>query len=454
MEKNIYETKSVNTLIFTFSFPAILSLIVEIMTSVVDTIFAGHIGEASVHALTVMGLISPVLSIYTAFQSLYAVSTSILVARYLNNSRIRDGYLTTGILFTVIVSSIVSIISFLNMDTILHLLGLENENFLLAKGYLSIQLISNLFSAIGYTLTSCIRAFGYPKIEMTLTILSVAVNVIGNAIFAFGFNMGFVGLAFGTLASEIFCVLFSVLWMGKNKLLPVFNNLFNISIFSKACELFCIGFAQTIIQVLSGCTGFFLNNSLLIYTTANHVAVWNIIQKLYTLLLMPIVGITQGVQTVIAYYSGHKYETKVQKTIKLTIAYTVLYGILASVSIFIFGEKILKIFGTSDVVFSIGMTVIKIVFLTFPVVGIFYTILTLFEVTGHEIKAVALSLIRQVFLMLPLVYLLPYLFKDTDYSVFLSIPISDVIVLLIAIGMQRKKENKIYKKHNNQLNVK
>ena len=149
MEKNIYESKSIRALIVTFSIPAILSLVVEIMTSVVDTVFAGHLGATSVNALTAMGLLSPLLSIFTAFQALYAVSTAILIARHLNNKEERNSYFSTGILFTILVSLTVSILSFWGMDNILHLLGAEGEVFDLAKKYLQIQLVSNIFSAMG-----------------------------------------------------------------------------------------------------------------------------------------------------------------------------------------------------------------------------------------------------------------------------------------------------------------
>lgn len=89
MEENIYEKKSINSLIIYFSIPAIFSLIVEIMASVVDTVFAGHLGSISVDALSTMGLISPILSVYTAVQALFSVSTAILIAKNLNNEEKR-----------------------------------------------------------------------------------------------------------------------------------------------------------------------------------------------------------------------------------------------------------------------------------------------------------------------------------------------------------------------------
>lgn len=438
MEKNIYESKSVCSLIFTFSLPSILSLIIEIMTSVVDTIFAGHLGKMSTHALTAMGLLSPVLSIYIAFQALFAVSTSILIARHLNKREERDSYFATGILFTFIVGILVSIFSFIGMDRLLQLLGAKQGVFILAKQYLKIQLVSNVFSALGYTLTSSIRAFGYPKKEMVFTTCSVGINIISNFLFAFGFNMGFKGLAMGTLVSEICCVILSVSWLIRKGLLPHMSHLRNIRLFSRAKELFWLGFAQTVIQTLGSCSGLFINNSLMTYATISHVAIWGIVQKIYTLMLMPIVGITQGVQTILAYYNGHNQEEKKHKTISLTMIYTTLYGFVALLLIFIFGDKVLRIFGTSTILLSASISVLKIVFLTFPLVGVFYTILTLLEVTGYEMKAVALIMLRQVFLILPLVYILPNLFSQFNNVIFWAIPIADICVLTISLILNRK----------------
>lgn len=438
MEKNIYESKNMHALIFTFSMPAILSLLVEIMTSVVDTVFAGHLGRESVYALTAIGFLAPLLNIYTAFQSLYAVSTSIFVARYLNDKTARNKYFSTGILFTFFVSILVSALSFWEIDPLLRLIGAKKEVFSLAASYLRIQLVSNIFSALGYTLTSCIRAFGYPKTELLLTISAVIVNVLSNIIFAFHFHLGFSGLALGTLTSEIFCMISAIVWLANKKLLPQPLNFFERKIFTRGWELFRLGFAQTIIQACSGCTGFFINHRLALCTVGNYVAIWAIVQKIYTFTLMPIVGITQGVQTIIAYYSGQAQNTKKTAVLRLTVFYTVLYGCISTFVIFLAGGKFLHFFGASAEILWKSTEVLKIVFLTFPILGIFYTILTLLEVTGHEIKAVILTLTRQLFLIVPLIQLIPALFPQQNNAVFYAIPVSDLLVLLVSFLLIRK----------------
>lgn len=438
MKKNIYEKKSVHSLILYFSIPAIFSLIVEIMASVVDTAFAGHLGEISVDALTTMGLLSPVLSIYTAFQALFAVSTSIMIAKYLKDQEVRDEYLITGLCMSFVASVGVSITSYLIMPRLLSFLGATGKIAILAQKYLKIQLFSNVFSALGYTLTSCIRAFGYPRIEMVLTGLAVFVNIVFNSIFVFWFDMGFKGLAYGTFVSELFCCVVSLLWLLKHQLLWTKCQISWKKLKKYTFELLKLGISQTVIQSLAGCTAFFVNQSLMLHTTLDHVAVWNVVQKIYTLFLMPIVGITQGVQTIIAYFDGHQEENKKKKTLITTISYTVIFGLAAVTLVFFFGKNILSLFANSGNIYQLGNGILRIVFSTFPLMGIFYTIMTLYEVTGHEGKAVFLILIRQVFLMIPLTYLLPKIFPDFLVAVFWAVPIADIMALLMAVFTKSK----------------
>ena len=438
MEDNIYEKKSINRLILIFSVPAILSLIVEILASVVDTAFAGHLGLISIDALTAMGLLTPVLNLFTATQSLFAVSTSIFIAKHLNDRLKRDEYFASGIIMTVVMSSVLSIMCYLGMNQILHILNAKGQVYILAKSYLKVQLISNVFSSIGYTLTSAIRSFGYPKIEMLITILAVCVNIIFNTIFVFKMNLGFVGLALGTLVSEISCAVYAYLWLKKHCLLSKGLHI-SMENFKKCTkELSKLGIAQTIIQAAGGCTGFFVNNSIMIHLGNTYVAIWNVVSNVYTLCLMPIVGITQAVQTIIAYFGGQGKDKEKTKTIRSTVFLTVLYGLITTIIIFTFGNQILSVFIKDAELLTVARNVIKIIFISFSLTGIFYTIMTLLEVTEHELKAVIMILTRQVFLMVPLVYLLPLIFPSKSLCIFLAVPVADIVALWISLRLVKK----------------
>ncbi|ARK22050.1 MATE family efflux transporter [Sporosarcina ureae] len=312
MKNNVYESQSINRLILTFSIPAIFSLLIEMMTAVVDTSFAGHLGSQSESALTAMGLLSPLMAVFVALQTLFAISTAIMISTYLgrNDKTKLNNYFQSGFIMTIVVSASTSFLVYLFMHSILSMLGAEAEVYELAQDYLRIIIISNIFSAIGYTLTSVIRAFGNPKAEAVIIVLSVVINVVGNAILTFGLELGMVGIALGTLLSEVVCALLAVMYLVKNQNWFTSNPISPKAFIAMSYNMFKIGFAQTTIQLLAGITAFIVNYQLLTVGGNAHIAMWNIANKMYMLLLMPIIGITQAVQTIIAYFNGKGDEDK------------------------------------------------------------------------------------------------------------------------------------------------
>lgn len=453
MKDNIYESQSVNKLIMTFSLPAIFSLIIETMTSVVDTSFAGHLGSQSENALTAMGLLSPLLAVFVALQTLFAISTAIMISKYLgrNDMLKLNNYFKSGFIMTLVVSISTSLLVYLFMDPILTMFGAEAEVYTLAQDYLKIIIISNIFSAAGYTLTSTIRAFGNPKAEAGIIVLSVIINIVCNAILTFGFQLGMVGIALGTLISEVVCAFLSVMYLVKNKNWFTSNRFSFKEFVYMLYKMFKIGFAQTTIQLLAGVTAFIVNYQLLAVGGNAHIAMWNIANKMYMLMLMPIIGITQAVQTIIAYFNGKGDELKKLMVVKKTVQYCFFYGIGITAIVFLAGKYILIIFTGDQAIIESVMSIIKVIFITFPILGITYTIMTLLQVTESEVKAVIIGITRQVVSVIPLVVVLPYIFEKYDvfsispsFSIFFAIPLADILTLAIALLFFRKAKKTTY----------
>lgn len=235
------------------------------MTSVVDTSFAGHLESQSEAALTAMGLLSPLLAMFVALQTLFAISTVIMISKYLgqNDMLKLNKYFKNGFIMTLFVSASTSLLIYLFMNPILSLLGAKAEVYSLAQDYLRIILISNIFSAVGYTLTSSIRAFGKPKTEAIIIVFSVIINIFFNAVLTFGFHLGIVGMALGTLISEVVCALISVVYLVKNKMWFKSHKQSFKELLSMSYDMFKIGFAQTTIQLLAGVSAFIVNYQLL-----------------------------------------------------------------------------------------------------------------------------------------------------------------------------------------------
>lgn len=447
MKNNIYESHSVNKLIFIFSLPAIFSLLVETMTSVVDTSFAGHLESQSENALTAMGLLSPLLAVFVALQTLFAISTAIMISKYLGrNDQLKlNNYFKSGFIMTLVVSIGTSLLVFLFMDPILSMLGTEAEVYRLAEDYLRIIIVSNIFSAVGYTLTSTIRAFGNPKAEAIIIVLSVIINIVFNAILTFGFQLGMVGIALGTLISEVVCAVLSIVYLVKKKNWFTSNQFSFKAFVNMSYNMFKIGFAQTTIQLLAGVTAFIVNYQLLTTGSNAHIAMWNIANKMYLLMLMPIIGITQAVQTIIAYFNGKGEEVKKNLVVRKTVQYCFFYGIGITAVVFLVGKYILILFTTDQKIIESVMSIIRVIFITFPLLGVTYTIMTLLQVTGSEMKAVIIGITRQVLSVIPLVVFLPFIFSKYDifnispsFSIFFAIPLADILTLVIALVFFRK----------------
>ncbi|MEG0314927.1 MAG: MATE family efflux transporter [Erysipelotrichaceae bacterium] len=444
MIENIYEQKSLYKLILIFGIPSILSLMIEMLTGIVDTAFAGNLPVLGDSALSAMALITPVMAIFTALQTLFAMSTGILIAKYLNNRDHLYQSFYTGVIMSLVMSVTISLICFLSLSLILRSLGATGSIYIMAKQYLQVQLINNIFSSVGYTLSCCIRAFGFPKIELRIITVAVLIDIIFNYIFAFIFKMGLVGLAWGTLVSEIVCALCCIIFLFKKKLLFYKMSLSVRSFFFSAYELFKIGIAQTAIQVLGGCTGFVVNSRLLTLGSMSHLASFNVVQRIYSFALMPIVGITQGVQNIISYFSGNGADEKISGVSKRTMLLCSIYGVVTLFLIIIFGQDIVSIFGGSYEVLTMAKSIILAVFIGFPFVGILYTDMTLLQVTKHEFTSVMLILSRQVFFLIPLVFIIPSLVGifglpvSPVIALFFSIPIADLLSVIFAILVKRK----------------
>ncbi|MFT9846700.1 MATE family efflux transporter [Aneurinibacillus sp. REN35] len=438
MTTTIYEKYSINRLLVSFSLPAIASLIIETLTSVIDTSFAGHLDNKSEAALAALGLLSPLLAIFVALQTLFAASTAIMISKCLGRGDDVgvQTYFTIGFTMTVVVSLCTSLVTFLFMDPLLLFLGAVGDTYTLASDYLQIILISNVFSSLGYTLTSSIRAFGHPQAETAIILLSVVINIIGNTILTFGLQLGMTGIALGTLISELLCALLSLIYLYKKKRWFT-SRTFSLSehlLFSYT--LFKIGLAQTIIQIIAGMSAFTINYQLITTGGAPYISTWNIANKLYMLMLMPVIGMTQGVQTILAYFDGKNEETKKKSTVRKTISACLVYGIAVTAMIYLFEKPLLYLFTSNPSLLESAVNVVQVIFFTFPLLGITYTVMTILQVTGKEGGAILLSLLRQVIILIPLVIVIPIIFDmfhlpqiDPAFSIFFAIPLADMLTL-------------------------
>lgn len=440
---NIFENKSINQLILFFSIPAIFSLMLESFASMIDTAFAGHLGEMSGNALSAMGILAPILSLFIAAQLIFGVSTGIILAKRLgeNDEEKVNNTFKVGLYSSLIFSSVVSLVIFIGQDKLLDIIGATGQVKILAKQYLSIAVLFNVFSSVGYTLVNNIRSFGYPKIEIIVVSCATIINIVFNVLFTFVFNMGIIGIGIATLISEISYVLFAVLFLVKKGLWIKKTNLCSKEIKSILLLLIKIGFVQFLMQALNSLNGFTVNKVLVNYGDVSYIGAWAVCNSLYMMMLLPLIGLTEGVQSVIAYYQGSHNEKKKNIIKSKTLKYSLGYCLITTALVYISFRIIVKIFTLDVSIIETSISIMKILLIGFPFMGIIYTIIAFMQVSGQEEKASKLEFIRQVLLLIPLSIILPLLCSefniidiDPSLSVFLAMPISNIISLFFYSG--------------------
>ena len=438
--ENIFEKKSIQQLIALYSLPTICSLVLESLTSMIDTAFAGHLGSMSSTALSAMGILNPILLLLIAAQLIFGVSTSIVISKGLgeNNKEKINNTFKVGFYSSFISSTFMSIIIFLLQDQLLNILGASGQVKILAKEFLNIAIIFNVFSSVGYMLVSNIRAFGYPKIEVMTGVLSTIINIIFNIILTFVFNMGIGGIAISTLISEIFYFGFTVIFLMKKGLWIKRSSMDFIEFKNILVSLVKIGFVQFLMQSLNSISGLIINKVLIKYGSVSYIGAWSICSNINMVILLPLIGLTQGAQSVIAYFHGKNDKDKERDAKHKIIKYSLIYSISITILIYLFAGDVSKLFTNDISLVALATPIIRIVLVGFPLLGILYALITFMQVSGDEVSASKIELIRQVVLLIPLTIIIPLIFSkynimniSPQLAVFLAIPISTLILVLM-----------------------
>lgn len=443
----IFEQKSIPKLILTFSLPSICSLVLESVASMIDTVFAGHLEGISSNALSAMGILGPILSLLVAAQLIFGVSTSIVISKRLgesNKEKVNDTF-KVGLYSSFISSAAISLLIFVFQDRLLDILGATDNVRVLAKEYLNIAVIFNIFSSTGYMLVNNIRAFGYPKIEIIVVVSATIINILFNILFTFIFDLGIKGIALATLTSEVCYLSFAVIFLIKKDLWIKKSVLKSEEFKEILSSLVKIGFVQFLMQALNSLTGFVTNKVLIRFASVSYIGAWSICSNINMVILLPLIGLTQGIQSIIAYYQGSNDDERKGIVKSKSMKYSLIYSVTLTAIVYLFSSQMIKIFTTDLQLINISTDIIRVIFIGFPFAGIIYTLITFMQVSDKEEVAGKLELVRKILIFIPLVIILPIIFSrynimniSPGVAMFLAIPISDFISAIMYIITNRR----------------
>lgn len=426
--KNIQELSEANVgrLMLKYFIPAFIGVFVNALYNIVDRIFIGQ--GVGAEALSGISVIFPIMLIMMAFGMLIGIGTGVFVSINLGKKDIKkaEETLGTGFLLMLVVSAIIMLVIYLLKEPILNSFGSTRETFEYANDYLNIIIGGVAFMVVGFSLNNVIRSEGNAKIAMISMILSSVSNVILDAVFIYGLDMGVKGAAYATIIS-MFILMIWVLSHFRSKRSVIKLHRKNIKInWQIVTEIVSIGMAPFSMQIASSFVQGLLNKKLIIYGGDLAVGAMGIINSVLTLIVMAIVAINMASQPIIGFNFGAKSVQRVKDALRIAIISASLIAVGAFVFIEAIPGVIVKMFNNdSEKLYEIAVNGLRIVILALPIVGFQVVASNFFQSVGKAKLAMFATLFRQVIALIPLLYILPQ-FYDIN-GIWIAFPVSDII---------------------------
>ncbi|MDR1301633.1 MAG: MATE family efflux transporter [Treponema sp.] len=436
-------TEKISTLLFDFSVPAIIGMVVNAVYSIVDRIYVGQ----GVDPLGIAGItiVMPVMMVMMAASMLIGVGANALFSIHLGEGRRDEVEKIMGhaLVLLFLVPGVVILLSLVFLDTLLlDILKVSEAVFPYAKTYLKIILYGGIFSAVGPGINHFIRSDGHPRTSMFTQILGAVINIILDPIFIFVFDRGIAGAAWATVLSQFISFLwvicyFNSRWTKLRFRMQSMKLELNLSL-----RIIAIGFAPFAMQAAIGLVNVVLNRTLDFYGGDMAVTSMGIVYSILVIIIMPIQGLNQGVQPLIGYNYGAKKYNRVFTAYKLAVLYATIFVGVGFVLIQGFPGFFIGIFRSEEgELMQMGIRSLRTCTLFLPVIGFQIITANFFQAVGKPIPGTVLSLSRQILLFIPLVLILPRLFGL--YGIFLAMPIADMGASILSALMMKQELKKL-----------
>ncbi|WP_375238586.1 MATE family efflux transporter [Aurantibacter sp.] len=436
-------TQSIPKLLVKQAVPASIGILVMSLNILVDTIFVGQwIGSTAIAAINV---VLPVSFFIAAIGMSIGVGGSSIVSRALGAQNkekalsVFGNQITLTLLITV--SFVVGGLYF--VDNLIPSFGGKGAIFEPAKIYYTIVLYGVPFLALSMMGNTVIRAEGKPKFAMYAMLIPSVGNLILDYIFINILDYGMEGAAWATTISYGLCVSF-ILWffISKNSELKIqFKHLKLQLIIVK--EIASLGFVTLARQAVVSITYLYLNNILYRFGGETLVTAYAISARMLMFALFPVFGITQGFLPIAGYNYGAKNYTRVKESVFVGVKSAVFFGLIVFSVLMVFPEAISKLFTKDKAVLELAPNAMRWVFAVTPIAAIQIIGAAYFQAIGKAIPALLLTLTRQGFIFIPLLFILPQFYGEL--GIWMAFPISDVVATIITAVFLNKELKKLPK---------
>ena len=429
-DPHILGTERISKLLLQYSLPAIIGMTITSLYHIIDSIFIGHgVGPMAISGLAIT---FPLMNLVIAFSTLVGAGGSTISSIRLGQKDLKGATEVLGnTLMLCLTNSVFSAgIFFLFLDEILVFFGASEVTLPYARDFMQIILLGTPISYTMISLNNVMRATGYPKKAMLTSMLSVVCNIALAPLFIFYFGWGIRGAAIATILSQ-FIALIWVLhhFIDKKSYVHFDKRLLKMKLHI-VLNIFSIGMAPFLMNVCTCIIVIIINNSLKTHGGDMAIGAYGIINRLLTLFVMIVLGLTMGMQPITGYNYGAGKMDRVKKTLKLGIIAGVAITTTGFLLCELFSYTISGFFTNNQELIDISAKGLRTCVLAIPIVGSQIVISNFFQSIGKAKISIFLSLSRQLIYLLPLLIILPKHYGVA--GVWASMPISDALAFVTA----------------------
>jgi len=421
---NALGEKKISSLLWSYSGPAIIGMVVNALYNVVDSIFVGRgVGEIGLEAVT---LAFPLMMLLMGVGMFVGLGSGSLISIRLGQRDNAGAELILGNALMLVIVLVLSTtaISLIFLDPLLVFLGATPEVMPYARDFSLIILGGSVFMHVSFSLNNLIRAQGDPKTALKTMLIGALLNTALNPLFIFVFHMGIRGSAWATVLAQavatVWVLVYFIRGTGTMRLKRV-----NLRIRrSVVYDIARIGMAPFLLQVGASLVMVVLNFKLLNYGGGLAVAAFGVVNRVLMLILMPVMGISQGAQPIIGYNFGAENYRRVIEVTKLAAVAATALCVAGFLGVQVFAEQIVRLFNGNYALVQLGATGLRLDLLMLPVIGIQLIGANYYQAVGKAGYAILFNLLRQIVLLIPMVFVLSSFLGLT--GVWLAGPVADL----------------------------
>jgi putative MATE family efflux protein len=431
-QSTILDSGRINSLLMKLSVPIFFGMAVQSVYNIVDAIFIGrYVGNSGLAALSI---IMPIQMLVMGAGNMVSIGGASLISRLLGRQETQKAERALGnsICFAVILSLILTLAVVPFVSFWLKKIGASADVLPYARQYLMITMAGSLFNITGTVLLSLARAEGNARVSMISMIIQAGLNIILDAVFMIGLNMGIAGAALATVISQgiAFAYVISYYFTGKSYLKIHWGNF--VPYIKVVRAIFAIGVSQFLKGIADIISTLIIVKAVSRYGGDIGLSAFGIAQRVMMFASMPSMVLGQAMQPILGFNYGAKRFRQALKSINTSIGISTVLGLAALAILLSIPGPIIRIFTSDANLISTATSTARLMYLGMPLFAFFNVAQLVFPSIGKVWPTMLISVLRSLMIMTPLALILPHFFQIS--GVWLIFPGADTLSFVLVLG--------------------